>query len=187
MKDQREQWSVRKCSAVCAASGKAFEEGDEVVSSLQFDEGAYQRVDRLASCTEAAVEGISVWRTRYAVPPAPEEVVQKENVEGLLRKRMAAEVLEDRDVIFILAVMLERKKILVERGVQRHPDGMKIRVYEHRKTKESFTVMDPELRLDELEKVQDEVAVLLGGEPRVRPVEVPEASGGGAGSVAADV
>ena len=90
MKDQREQWSVRKCSAVCAGSGKAFEEGDEVVSSLQFDEGAYQRVDRLASCTEAAVEGISVWRTRYAVPPAPEEVGQKENVEGLLRKRMAS-------------------------------------------------------------------------------------------------
>ncbi|OUX37251.1 MAG: hypothetical protein CBE26_03830 [Kiritimatiellaceae bacterium TMED266] len=187
MKDQREQWSVRKCAVVCAVSGKPFEDGDEVISSLQFEEGAYQRVDRLASCAEGAVEGISVWRTKYILPPAPEEVVQKENVEGLLRKRMAAEVPEDRDVIFILAVMLERKKILVERDVQQHPGGMKIRVYEHRKTKESFAVTDPELRLDELERVQDEVAVLLGGQPRVRPEEASDVSGGGTGPVATDV
>ena len=64
-----------------------------------------------------------------------EEVIPKENVESLLRKRMRAEQPEDRDIIFILAVMLERKRILVERGVQPLADGLKIRVYEHRKTK----------------------------------------------------
>jgi hypothetical protein len=104
-------------------------------------------------------------------------MVPKENVESLLRKRMREEQPEDRDLIFILAVMLERKRILSERGVQPLADGFKMRVYEHRKTKESFTVTDPGLRLDELEQVQDEVAILLGGQPRSRPATEADASG----------
>ena len=73
--------------------------------------------------------------------------------------------------------MLERKRILVERGVQLLADGFKLRVYEHRKTKESFIVTDPGLRLDELETIQDEVAILLGGQPRSRPAAEVDASG----------
>ena len=59
-------------------------------------------------------------------------------MESLLRKRMRAEQPEDRDIIFILTVMLERKRILVERGVQPIGGWIEDSVYEHRKTKESF-------------------------------------------------
>jgi hypothetical protein len=73
---------------------------------------------------------------------------------------------EDFDAIFILAVMLERKKVLVERDVQALEDGRKLRIYEHRKTNESFLIVDPGLKLAELGQVQEEVVVLLGGKPR---------------------
>ena len=89
--------------------------------------------------------------------------MQKENVESLLRKMILKEDPKDQNIIFILAVMLERKKILVERGTQNLENGFKLRVYEHRKSKESFTIIDPCLKLNELEKVQEQVVVLLGG------------------------
>jgi hypothetical protein len=61
--------------------------------------------------------------------------------------------------------MLERKKILVEKEVQTREDRTKIRIYEHKKTGETFLVVDPELKLAEIEKVQEEVVRLLGGKP----------------------
>ena len=71
-----------------------------------------------------------------------------------------------RNVIFILAVMLERRRILVEKEVQMpEGTGMKIRVYEHKQTGESFVVPDPQLRLKEIESVQMEVMELLGIPP----------------------
>ena len=71
-----------------------------------------------------------------------------------------------RNVIFILAVMLERRRILVEKEVQTSEGGgQKIRVYEHKQTGESFVVPDPGLRLREIESVQREVLELLGAPP----------------------
>lgn len=178
MRDQREQWSIRKCAVACGECEKLFVHDQVVISELQFQEGSYERVDRCEACALNSSDGISVWKTQFFLPPVEEEMVPKENVESLLRKRMRAEQPEDRNIIFILAVMLERKRILVERGVQPLADGLKIRVYEHRKTKESFTLTDPGLRLDELEHIQDEVAILLGGQPRSRPATETNVSGG---------
>jgi hypothetical protein len=73
--------------------------------------------------------------------------------------------------------MLERKRVLVERDVTLRPDGMKLRIYEHRKTGEMFTIPDPDLRLDEVAAVQEEVNQLLG---------VPSRAGGSAASAPAE-
>ena len=185
MRDQREQWSVRKCSDRCHQCNKPFEDQEIVTSILKVVDGIFERTD-YGSCTKDlsnilesnAPHAVSIWKTTFHTPMVEEEVIAKDNVESLLRKRMRAEQPEDRDIIFILAIMLERKRILVERGVQSLANGFKIRVYEHRKTKESFTVIDPSLRLDELEQVQDEVAILLGGQPRSKPATETNVSGG---------
>ena len=66
-------------------------------------------------------------------------------------------------MVFILTVMLERKRILAEKDVQIRDDGVKVRIYEHKKTGETFLVSDPGLKLAELEQVQEEVVALLGG------------------------
>jgi hypothetical protein len=50
--------------------------------------------------------------------------------------------------------------------VQKRDDGTMLRVYEHRRTGDSFVVADPRLRLDQLEQVQREVIDMLGGEKK---------------------
>ena len=74
---------------------------------------------------------------------------------------------------YILAVMLERKRILkVKEQIMR--DGQRIFIYEHPKTGDVFTIADPNLRLDQLEMVQRDVAALLEhglNPPPPQPVE----------------
>jgi hypothetical protein len=60
---------------------------------------------------------------------------------------------------YLLAVMLERKRILrpqpsVEKGIL---------VYEHARTGETFLIVDPALSLSDLVAVQEEVSALLSG------------------------
>lgn len=162
-----ENWSVRKCSKVCDKCEKEFADKETIYSRLSFGQGEYIREDFCKACWAESKPGLSSWKTQYLLPPPPaEEAVKKENAESLLRRLMAKENEEDLNAIFILTVMLERKKILIERDVQKTEDGRKLRIYEHKKTNESFAVIDPELKLDELEKVQEDVVVLLGGKPR---------------------
>jgi hypothetical protein len=56
--------------------------------------------------------------------------------------------------------MLERKRILkVKEQIVR--DGKRVFIYEQPKTGDIFTIADPNLRLDQLEEVQRDVAMLL--------------------------
>ena len=58
--------------------------------------------------------------------------------------------------------MLERKRILKQVTTESRSDGRRVLIYEHSATGDVFIVHDPQLRLDELETVQNEVAQLLG-------------------------
>lgn len=120
------------------------------------------------------IEWISLWHSQYTAPepPAPEPL-PRETAESLLRK-----LIEDDDsdentaVIFILAVMLERKKIYIERSVRHSPDGTLVRVYEHKKSGEVMLITDPNLQLDEIPGVQLQIKLLL--EPPALPEVPPE-------------
>jgi hypothetical protein len=57
--------------------------------------------------------------------------------------------------------MLERKRILTPTASKETEQGTML-FYENKKTSEVFMIRDPELRLDELAQMQDEVAMLLG-------------------------
>lgn len=163
------EWNVRAPSPNCEACNKPFQDHEEFYSRLEFGAEGYVRRDYCAGCwSDAARHGaLSVWKTEFRVPPPPPpEPIQKETAESLLRKLMESEDPTNLNVIFILAVMLERKRILIERDVQVREDGVKVRVYEHRKTGESFVITDPQLRLAELERVQAEVVARLGGSPK---------------------
>lgn len=137
------------------------------MTRLLFVDGEYIREDYSLACWEEQNpdHGVSAWKSVYHAPPPPEEVIKKESAESLLRKMIAKEDPDNINAIYILAVMLERKKILVEKEVQTREDGTKIRVYEHKKSGDTFLVNDPELKLDELEDVQEKVVSLLGGKP----------------------
>ena len=58
--------------------------------------------------------------------------------------------------------MLERKRILKQVKTEETPEG-RVLIYEQASTGDVFIVPDPQLHLDELENVQNEVAELLRG------------------------
>jgi len=168
-----QDWNIREREHCCTATGEAFADGGTVFSRLLFNEQGYVREDfSEARWDESLREGaVSVWKAVYHLPPqtGSPEPLRKETAESLLRELVETEDEANRNIIFILAVMLERKRDLVERDVQVQPDGMKIRAYELRRTGEMFIVPDPGLRLDQLQDVQEDVLARLG-----RPASPPE-------------
>lgn len=164
---REESWQIKRRSDLCAGTSEPFADKEEIMTRLLFKEGEYVREDyKLSYWNEHSPDhGLSAWKSVFRVPPPPAEVVKKESAETLLRNMVAKEDADDMNAIYILAVMLERKKILTEKDVQIREDKTKVRVYEHKKTGETFLVIDPELKLAEIEKVQEEVVGLLGGKP----------------------
>lgn len=164
------EWNIRACADQCTACGKKFADREPLMSRLQFAEEGYLREDFCSACWAARPTGtgveVSSWAATWLAPaPKAPEALKKETAESLLRELMELEDPGRVNVIFILAVMLERRRILAEKEVQVQPDGRKIRVYEHKKTGESFVVPDPQLKLREIESVQREVMELLGIPP----------------------
>ena len=160
-----QEWEIKARGHVCAATGAAFTDGQPLVSTLVRGAEGYERRDYSEDGWKNAAPGevVSTWKTVYRAPPPPApEAVKKETAEALLRQNMAKDDFSRLNAIYILAVMLERKRILVEKDVQTREDGTKLRIYEHRKTGEVFTIPDPQLKLTELESVQQEVQDLLG-------------------------
>lgn len=162
-----ENWQIRRCADRCSGCGEPFEDGEPIMTCLRFGDEGYVREDYRLSWweREQPERGISAWKSIYRAPRPVEEPVRKENAESLLRSLALKEDPANINVMYILAVMLERKRVLVERDVQVREDRAKVRLYEHRKSGETFLVIDPELKLAELETVQEEVVGLLGGEP----------------------
>ncbi len=159
------EWQVRTASPHCDGCGKVFANAEALTSRLTMEPGTgYTRRDLCTSCTpQAPGEAVSAWRTIYHQPPAVEETLKKETAESLLRHLIESKDESKLAAIFVLAVMLERKRMLIERDVQLLENGHRRRIYEHRTTGETFVIVDPRLRLDDLEKVQTEVVALLGG------------------------
>ncbi|MDD5483999.1 MAG: hypothetical protein PHP98_10210 [Kiritimatiellae bacterium] len=164
---------------------KPFADGQIYISSLRLNGPAYERSDCCEHCWKKtpSPDAFSVWKGTFQVVPPPPEVLKKETAESLLRKLIEKNDPVHRNAIFILAVMLERRRILAEKEVRKNDGLAMVRVYEHRKTGETFIVTDPMLNLGELEHVQAEVSSLLSGTDALPPEEdaphEKEPSGGG--------
>jgi hypothetical protein len=161
-------WNIQSRAHACEACGKGFAD-KETYHTLLFDERAdFRRSDICRACWEKQYgEGardrkgfISYWHGVYEAPAPPTDAIQKENAESLLRKLIERNDPHYIPAGFILAVMLERKRILkVKEQLVR--DGQRVFIYEQRKTGDVFTIIDPNLQLNQLEAVQRDVAALL--------------------------
>jgi len=89
----------------------------------------------------------------------PAEPVPKENAEQLFRRLMRSDN-PPANACYVLAAMLERKRVLKQVKTEESMNGRDL-IYEQGTTGDVFVVPDPQLRLDELEAVQKEVAQLL--------------------------
>lgn len=173
-----QDWSIQSRSHACSTTGREFAEG-EFFYTLLFDEvPGFRREDW---CEEAftmrpaeAPAPFSFWRTKYVPPaPPPPEALGKQTAEDLLRRYMDERTPQHTNARYLLAVMLERKRLLKEIEVKKADDGLLTRIYEHAKTGEVFVVPDPQLRLDQLAALQVELSALLAPEPVSAPAPEP--------------
>lgn len=157
-------WSIQHRSEKCAATGREFAEGESFYTLLFFDKEGYRREDLSEEAFKARndnVQPFSLWRSKFELPPpAAPETLAKQTAEDLLRKYMEEQSPQHAAARYLLAAMLERKRLLKETGTHREDRGL-TRIYEHTQTGEVFVIPDPQLRLDQLEQVQEEVAALL--------------------------
>ena len=181
------EWNIQSRAHACAACGQPFADKQPYRTLLLEANNELRRSDICEPCAEKAgdmrttVGFISQWHGVYQAPAvqAP-EAIQKDTAETILRKLVERNDPYYAPAAYILAVMLERKRLLkIKEQIKR--DGKRVFIYEQPKTGDIFTIADPDFRLDQLEAVQRDVANLLEhglpateSAPAVAPIE-PEA------------
>jgi hypothetical protein len=162
------EWNIQSRAHACTACEKPFSDKQQYHTVLFDDHAEFRRHDLCDDCWQrdfgpAARDRkgfISYWHGVYEAPPPVAEAIQKENAESLLRKLIEQNDPTHAPAAYILAVMLERKRLLkIKEQIKR--DGQRIFIYEQPKTGDIFTIADPDLQLNQLEAVQRDVAHLL--------------------------
>ena len=114
----------------------------------------------------------NAWRAR-ASPKSPEPL-PRENAEQLFRRLIASKN-PPANACYVLAAMLERKRLLKQVKTESLNDRKRVLIYEQPATGDVFVVPDPQLRLGELETVQNEVAQLLSAANQNQDVKIQSA------------
>lgn len=163
----QETWSIKSRAHACSVTEKHFNDGETFYTAIFPDpeSSGYLRKDFSKEAWSARASDsekpFSFWTSVYHVPVKQEEVqVTEESPEALLRRLIEEDQEHTENARYILAIMLERKKQLVEADSQATATGI-IRIYEQRKTGDVFIVKDPNIPLDEVEQIQQEVSDLL--------------------------
>ncbi|MBO6167875.1 MAG: hypothetical protein J6P13_05945 [Kiritimatiellae bacterium] len=173
-----QEWNIKSRAHVCSICGQALEDRSAVTSALREQPGGYERFDSHQACWKAQVrdwEPFSQWDGIYMAPKKEEkkEALKKEDAGEILRKLVTLDDPAMKNVVYVLAVMLERSKILVERDAKAVEGGIR-RVYEDRKNGDTFVILDPRLRMENLSEVQQQVVALLSGTKTLGEVAADE-------------
>ena len=157
------EWAIRHRADFCAATRRPFVPGEYFYTLLYHGADGYRREDLSEEAWQNRNENIrpfSFWKSRYEpLPPKPAEPVPKENAEQLFRRLIASDN-PPANACYVLAAMLERKRVLKQMKTEQSTNG-RVLIYEQGATGDVFVVPDLQLRLDELESVQNEVVQLL--------------------------
>jgi hypothetical protein len=162
------EWKIQSRAHACEACGKPFADRDAYHTLLFDEKAAFRRSDICQACwlkqySDGARDRkgfVSYWQGVFEAPTPQPEAIRRETAESLLRKLIEMNDPRYVPVAFILAVMLERKRLLKVREEQAR-DGHRVFVYEQPGTGDVFTILDPGLQLNQLEAVQHDVAALL--------------------------
>ena len=185
-----QEWNIRSRGHVCCFCQKPLVDKAPFVSALRETAGGYDRFDCHPECWKTAERDwvpFSQWDGLYLAPvkEGKQEPLKKEDAGELIRKLITLDDPAMKNVVYVLAVMLERAKILVERDTKELEDGTLRRIYEDRKQGDTFVILDPRLRLENLAEVQQQVVALLSGTKSLGEV-AQEEEGAPEGETSAD-
>jgi hypothetical protein len=157
------EWAIKHRADACAVTHRPFAPGEYFYTLLFYETDGYRREDLSEEAWQNRnnnIQPFSFWRSRYeSLSAAPDEPLPKENAEQLFRRLISSEN-PPANACYVLAAMLERKRILKQIKTEESANR-RVLIYEQSATGDIFIVPDPQLRLDELETVQNEVAQLL--------------------------
>ena len=157
------EWAIKERADACAATQRPFAPGEYFYTLLFHDKEGYRREDLSEEAWRQRNENIqpfSFWRSKYEPLPENPEPLGKEDAEQLFRRLISSKQ-PPANAIYVLAAMLERKRVLKQIKTESRDGERRVLIYEHHTTGDVFIVPDPQLRLNELEQVQNEVAQLL--------------------------
>ena len=182
-----QEWNIRSRGHVCSLCGKPLVDRAPLISALREIGDGYERFDCHPECWKTSPrdwEPFSQWDGVYRAPVREErkEPLKKEDAGELLRHLILLDDPAMKNVVYVLAVMLERSKILVERDAKVQDDGTIRRVYEDRKNGDTFVILDPRLRLENIGEVQQQVVALLSGTKTLGEVSAEEEKSDGEGA-----
>ena len=174
------EWNIQSRAHGCEACARAFADKESYHTMLFEERAELRRSDICVACWDKQFNEardrkgfLSHWQGVYNAPPAhAPDAIQKETAETILRKLIELNDPKNIPAGYILAVMLERKRLLKIKE-QFTRDGQRVFIYEQPKTGDLFTIVDPNLQLNQLEQVQRDVAALLeqGLNPPPPPAE----------------
>ncbi len=158
-------WEIKSRAHSCARTEREFAPGETFFTILVREGEGFLREDICEEAWEARNDNIqpfSFWRSKYE-PPAPPrpEPMPRDDVESLLRRLVAENVPTYQNVRYILALMLERKRML--RPMESSDPDML--VYEFVATGETIVLANPNLSFEQIPAVQREVSTLLAPDP----------------------
>jgi hypothetical protein len=162
------EWNIQSRAHACHLTGHSFVDGELYHTVLLEGRDTFERLDLSAAGWREHGHGISArpgfvshWMGTYHKPPAvAPEAIKRDDAESLLRALVARGDEAHLGAIYILAVMLERKRLLKVKA-QTREEGRRVTLYEQPRTGDVFVVVDPDLQLTQLEEVQRDVASLL--------------------------
>ncbi|MBL9145171.1 MAG: hypothetical protein JNM99_15935 [Verrucomicrobiaceae bacterium] len=169
---------------------RPFVDGEKHYTAIYFDPkaGEYTRRDVSLDAWEQEIadrKPFSFWKSVYekSTPDGKPEIAPREDALSMLQRLIEEGNPYTENARYILAAMLERKRVLAPKDRKETEEGIML-IYENKKTGEIYIVRDPELRLDEVAGVQEEVAMLLGfGGPAAEAAKVAKVEIGPDGKV----
>ena len=171
-------WEIKSRSRFCSGCDQTFEVGQLYHTLLRLPGEEPERKDYCVRCwKEGDISGgreekdTAYWQGRFRrlSDPAKKEENKKDVIERLLDRYIASGEESHINLCYILALLEERKKVLVPRETITDKEGHDVIVYEHTETGDTYLVRDPHLSLVQVEAVQEQVRELIDREKESAP------------------
>lgn len=154
-------WKIKTRGEACAVTGKPFEEGEFFYTLLTLAKGG--ELLRQDICEQAWIERndnirpLSFWKSKFKPTPAhPPEALEKADAESELRRLLDEGAHQSPKVCYLLALLLERKRILRVKD-RTEIDGQPAIIYEHADTQETFLIPEVDFKISDIEALQEEL------------------------------
>jgi len=168
-------WEIQELSKFCLECKENFSQGADFYTFLSLTaENKMSRNDLCLKCAEtlrsswnARPDLYSCWQGKYSFETVEVKAqpLPYERFEAALRRYIVSQEARDQKFTYVLALLLERKKILIHReSIIKDEEKKNFLVYEHSQTGESFVVEDPRLSLSQVDEFQKELKDLLAQE-----------------------